>query len=51
MLGGSIFRDNGRVVFTENGGRYGHRWTDATREKFEYFLKDYGAEFDYRPWG
>ncbi|GGK85879.1 hypothetical protein GCM10010094_53890 [Streptomyces flaveus] len=51
VLGGTVFRDNGRLVFTENSGHYGHRWTDATREKFEDFLKDYGVDFDYRPWG
>ncbi|WP_240436707.1 polymorphic toxin type 43 domain-containing protein [Streptomyces sporangiiformans] len=49
--GGTIFRDNGRLVFTENSGHYGHRWTDATREKFQDFLKGYGVDFDYRPWG
>ncbi|MFJ9775512.1 polymorphic toxin type 43 domain-containing protein [Kitasatospora sp. NPDC101157] len=32
VLGGTVYRDNGRLVFAENSGHYGHRWTDATRQ-------------------
>ncbi|MCZ4099793.1 polymorphic toxin type 43 domain-containing protein [Streptomyces sp. H39-C1] len=51
VLGGTIFRDNGRLVFTENSGHYGHRWTDATRQQFQEFLNGHGIQYDYRPWG
>ncbi|GGT66776.1 polymorphic toxin-type HINT domain-containing protein [Streptomyces purpureus] len=51
VLGGTLFRDNGRLVFTENSGHYGHRWTDATRQQFQKFMSDQGIDFDYRPWG
>ncbi|GHE73637.1 hypothetical protein GCM10018785_47200 [Streptomyces longispororuber] len=51
VLGGTLFRDNGRLVFTENSGHYGHRWTDSTRQQFQEFMSDQGIEFDYRPWG
>ncbi|WP_258574746.1 polymorphic toxin-type HINT domain-containing protein [Streptomyces shenzhenensis] len=51
VLGGTIFRDDGRLVFTENSGHYGHRWTDATRQQFQEFLNSYGIQYDYRPWG
>lgn len=51
VLGGTLFRDNGRLVFTENSGHYGHRWTDAARQQFQKFMSDQGIEFDYRPWG
>ncbi|MFJ9847315.1 polymorphic toxin-type HINT domain-containing protein [Kitasatospora sp. NPDC101155] len=51
VLGGTIYRDNGRLVFTENSGHYGHRWTDATRQQFQEFLNGYGIQYDYRPWG
>ncbi|WP_052681815.1 polymorphic toxin-type HINT domain-containing protein [Saccharothrix sp. ST-888] len=51
VLGGTVFRDNGRLVFTENSGHYGHRWTDATRQQFQEFLNGHGIEYDYRPWG
>ncbi|WUJ19748.1 polymorphic toxin type 43 domain-containing protein [Streptomyces sp. NBC_00390] len=51
VLGGTIFRDNGRLVFTENSGHYGHRWTDAMRNQFKDFLKGYGVDYEYRQWG
>ncbi|MFE4255509.1 polymorphic toxin type 43 domain-containing protein [Streptomyces sp. NPDC056910] len=51
VLGGTLFRDNGRLVFTENSGHYGHRWTDSTRQQFQTFMRDQGIDFDYRPWG
>ncbi|MCE6994367.1 polymorphic toxin type 43 domain-containing protein [Saccharothrix sp. S26] len=51
VLGGTIFRDGGRLVFTENSGHYGHRWNDAHRRQFQQFLDDFGVEYDYRPWG
>ncbi|WP_327170164.1 polymorphic toxin-type HINT domain-containing protein [Streptomyces sp. NBC_01336] len=51
VLGGTLFRDNGRLVFTENSGHYGHRWTDSTRQQFQTFMSDQGIDFDYRPWG
>ncbi|UBU12521.1 polymorphic toxin-type HINT domain-containing protein [Nonomuraea gerenzanensis] len=51
VLGGTLFRDNGRLVFTENSGHYGHRWTDSTRRQFQKFMSDQGIDFDYRPWG
>ena len=51
VLGGTIFRDNDRLVFTENSGHYGHRWTDARRQQFQSFLSDQGIDFEYRPWG
>jgi hypothetical protein len=51
VLGGTLFRDNGRLVFTENSGHYGHRWTDSTRQQFQTFMSDQGISFDYRQWG
>jgi RHS repeat-associated protein len=51
VVGGTIYRSEGRLVFTENSGHYGHRWTDDTRQQFQDFLKGYGIEYDYRPWG
>ncbi|WP_443047079.1 polymorphic toxin-type HINT domain-containing protein [Streptomyces sp. NBC_00267] len=51
VLGGTLFRDNGRLVFTENSGHYGHRWTDSTRQQFQKFMTEQGIDFDYRPWG
>lgn len=51
VLGGTLFRDNGRLVFTENSGHYGHRWTDTTRQQFQTFMSDRGVDFDYRQWG
>ncbi|MER7818563.1 polymorphic toxin-type HINT domain-containing protein, partial [Streptomyces sp. NPDC096153] len=51
VLGGTIYRNDGRLVFTESSGHYGHRWTDATRRQFQEFLDKYGVEFDYSPWG
>ncbi|MVO88740.1 hypothetical protein GPA10_29285 [Streptomyces sp. p1417] len=37
VLGGTLFPNNGCLVFTENSGRYGHRWTDSTRQQFQQF--------------
>lgn len=51
VLGGTLFRENGRLVFTENSGHYGHRWTDSARQQFQSFMSDQGIDFDYRPWG
>ncbi|SDF80877.1 toxin 43 [Lentzea fradiae] len=51
VLGGTLFREKGRLVFTENSGHYGHRWTNATRQQFQEFLNGYGILYDYRPWG
>ncbi|SEP85722.1 polymorphic toxin-type HINT domain-containing protein [Streptomyces radiopugnans] len=51
VLGGTLFREDGRLVFTENSGHYGHRWTDAARRQFQKFMNDQGIEFEYRPWG
>lgn len=49
--GGTLFRHGGRLVFTENSGRYGHRWTDDTRQQFQKFMSDQEIGFDYRLWG
>ncbi|MFI5736553.1 polymorphic toxin-type HINT domain-containing protein [Kribbella sp. NPDC051587] len=51
VLGGTLFRDQGRLVFTENSGHYGHRWTDEARQQFQGLLDDYGVDYDYRKWG
>ncbi|WP_285490137.1 polymorphic toxin type 43 domain-containing protein, partial [Amycolatopsis taiwanensis] len=51
VLGGTIFREDGRLVFTENSGHYGHRWTEETRQQFQEFLNRYGIQYEYRPWG
>ncbi|WP_328611702.1 polymorphic toxin type 43 domain-containing protein [Amycolatopsis sp. NBC_00345] len=51
VLGGTIYREGGELVFTENSGHYGHRWDGMTRDQFQAFLNSYGVIYRYKPWG
>ncbi|AHF90591.1 type IV secretion protein Rhs [Opitutaceae bacterium TAV5] len=43
IVGGRIFRQDGKLITNEHSGHFGHQWTDSTRAQFQSFMDEMGV--------
>ncbi|MFF9406870.1 polymorphic toxin-type HINT domain-containing protein, partial [Streptomyces anandii] len=52
MVGGTLYRDSeGELVFTQESGHYGHKWTPDVWDQFKKLMESYGVRAEYESWG